>query len=227
MNKSNSSKCQTSELSESESEYSQEIVDSTESTEYLSRTLDNLTSRAEKCKKKISSTSETSKNSSETGNETFKLVNEMRNDILQILEVVDQLNKEITHQKKAIVKLGNVTSTIKSQINSVENATAKNSINNEFSKLQDDMELQMDFIKKNLDDKFVDLSNKLALNDISNMNIQLESFKSDVDIKISELSDQINSKFEEITHKISNVHSSNNLLSFTVAQSQNRSGPFR
>ena len=98
---------------------------------------------------------------------TSKAICDLRLDVLQILEMVGKMNKELCSQKKKIKSLCKNSNCVGNQITQIKKCTAdsmtdcSSTINDEFAKLQDDMEKKIDIVKGELDTKFTELINSI------------------------------------------------------------------
>lgn len=94
---------------------------------------------------------------------TSKAICDLRLDVLQILEMVGKMNKELCSQKKKIKSLCKNSNCVGNQITQIKKCSADSMtdcssiINDEFAKLQDDMEKKIDIVKGELDVKFTEL----------------------------------------------------------------------
>ena len=105
-----------------------------------------------------------------------KAICDLRLDVLQILELVGKMNKELCSQKKTIKALCKNSNSACNQISKIKKCSSDSLsdctsvINDEFAKLQDDMEKKIDIVKSQLDTKFSNLINNIkTINTVRNI----------------------------------------------------------
>lgn len=137
----------------------------TDSTDHITEVLKNLAGKAHELSEYECNTPSDNESEEETNDQinpsnkdVLKVVSEMRVDMLQAFQLLAELNKEIMCIKKAIKSVGCGTGNVKARIESLESASDySDTINDGLSKIQNEFEIKMDLMKKEIEEKVTEL----------------------------------------------------------------------
>lgn len=169
----------------------------TDSTDHIVEVLMNLAGRNQENSEYECSTPEEDEEDDEedetdnqmANKDVLKVVSEMRVDMLQAFQLIAELNKEITCMNKTIKQLCGRSSNTRNRLYNVETSLSESdvntTINDEFSRIQNEFDEKLDLMKKDIEEKIVEITNNITSTNIARVKGHAANSKTVPTIKVT------------------------------------------